>query len=72
MHDAAVAAGARSSFLIEEPMAGRSGPACAVMDAAGTMILDIGGGTTEVAVLALGGIVVSTRCARPATRWITR
>ena len=60
VHDAAVAAGARSSYLIEEPMAGAIGLGLPVMDAAGTMIVDIGGGTTEVAVLALGGIVVST------------
>ena len=60
VHDAAVAAGARSSYLIEEPMAGAIGAGLPVMDAAGTMIVDIGGGTTEIAVIALGGIVVST------------
>ena len=60
VHDAAVAAGARSSYLIEEPMAGAIGSGLPVMDAAGTMIVDIGGGTTEIAVIALGGIVVST------------
>ena len=60
VHDAAVAAGARSSYLIEEPMAGAIGSGLPVMDAAGTMIVDIGGATTEIAVIALGGIVVST------------
>ena len=60
VHDAAVAAGARSSYLIEEPMAAAIGSGLPVMNAAGTMIVDIGGGTTEVAVIALGGIVVST------------
>ena len=60
VHDAAVAAGARSSYLIEEPMACAIGAGLPVMDAAGTMVVDIGGGTTEVAVLALGGIVVAT------------
>lgn len=60
VHDAAVAAGARSSYLIEEPMAGAIGAGLPVMDAAGTMIVDSGGGTTEIAVIALGGIVVST------------
>ena len=60
VHDAAVAAGARSSYLIEEPMASAIGSSLPVMDPPGSMIVDIGGGTTEVAVIALGGIVVST------------
>ena len=60
VHDAAVAAGARSCFLIEEPMASAIGSKLPVMDPAGQMIIDIGGGTSEVAVIALGGIVVST------------
>ena len=58
VHDAAMAAGARASYLIEEPMAGSIGAGLPVMDASGSMIVDIGGGTTEVAVIALGGIVV--------------
>ena len=60
VHDAAVAAGARSCFLIEEPMASAIGSKLPVMNPAGQMIIDIGGGTAEVAVIALGGIVVST------------
>lgn len=60
VHDAAIAAGARSAYLIEEPMAAAIGAGLPVMSAAGSMIVDIGGGTTEVAVIALGGIVVST------------
>ena len=60
VHDAAIAAGARAAYLIEEPMAAAIGAQLPVMDAAGSMIVDIGGGTTEVAVIALGGIVVST------------
>ena len=60
VHDASMAAGARSTYLIEEPMAAAIGARLPVMDAAGSMIVDIGGGTTEVAVIALGGIVVST------------
>jgi len=60
VHDAAIAAGARSCFLIEEPMASAIGSKLPVMNPAGQMIVDIGGGTTEVAVIALGGIVVST------------
>ncbi|MPZ99355.1 MAG: MreB/Mrl family cell shape determining protein [Dehalococcoidia bacterium] len=59
VHDAALAAGARSAFLIEEPMAAAIGAGLPVMNASGSMIVDIGGGTTEVAVLALGGIVRS-------------
>ncbi|MSQ42466.1 MAG: rod shape-determining protein [Dehalococcoidia bacterium] len=60
VNDAALAAGARAAYLIEEPMAAAIGARLPVMDPAGSMIVDIGGGTTEVAVIALGGIVVST------------
>ncbi len=59
VHDAAIAAGARAAYLIEEPMAAAIGSGLPVMDAAGSMCVDIGGGTTEVAVIALGGIVRS-------------
>jgi rod shape-determining protein MreB len=59
VHDAAMSAGARSCYLIEEPMAAAIGARLGVMDPSGSMIVDIGGGTTEVAVIALGGIVVS-------------
>jgi rod shape-determining protein MreB len=59
VHDAALAAGARSAYLIEEPMAAAIGSGLPVMSPAGSMIVDVGGGTTEVAVIALGGIVVS-------------
>ena len=59
VHDAALNAGAREAYLIEEPMAAAIGANCSVMDAHGSMIVDIGGGTTEVAVIALGGIVAS-------------
>jgi rod shape-determining protein MreB len=60
VHDAALNAGARSAFLVEEPMAAAIGSGLPVMEPNGCMIVDIGGGTTEVAVIALGGIVVST------------
>ena len=60
MHDATLAAGARAAYLIEEPMAAAIGARLPVMNASGSMIVDIGGGTTEVAVIALGGVVVST------------
>lgn len=60
VHDAALNAGARAAYLVEEPMAAAIGSGLPIMEASGTMIVDIGGGTTEVAVIALGGIVVST------------
>jgi rod shape-determining protein MreB and related proteins len=59
VHDAALNAGARAAYLIEEPMAAAIGAGLPIMEASGTMIVDIGGGTTEVAVLSLGGIVYS-------------
>jgi rod shape-determining protein MreB len=59
VHDAAINAGARVAYLIEEPMAAAIGAGLPVMDAGGCLIVDIGGGTTEVAVISLGGIVVS-------------
>ncbi|OGB87572.1 rod shape-determining protein [candidate division WOR-1 bacterium RIFCSPLOWO2_02_FULL_46_20] len=57
--DATMHAGAREAYLVEEPMAAAIGANLPVSEAQGSMIVDIGGGTTEVAVLALGGIVVS-------------
>jgi rod shape-determining protein MreB len=57
--DAATNAGARQTFLVEEPMAAAIGARLPVQDPAGNMIVDIGGGTTEVAVISLGGIVES-------------
>jgi rod shape-determining protein MreB len=59
VHDAARNAGAREAHLIEEPMAAAIGAGLPVTEATGSMIVDIGGGTTEVAVISLGGIVVS-------------
>jgi rod shape-determining protein MreB and related proteins len=58
VEEATFEAGARRVSLIEEPMAAAIGAGLPVAEARGTMIVDIGGGTTEVAVLALGGIVV--------------
>jgi len=60
VHDAILSAGARAAFLVEEPMAAAIGAGLPVMEPAGSMMVDIGGGTTEVAVISLGGIVVST------------
>ena len=57
--DAAIQAGAREAYLIEEPMAAAIGAGLPVQEATGSMVVDIGGGTCEVAVISLGGIVVS-------------
>lgn len=59
VEEAAMNAGARQAFLIEEPMAAAIGARLPIQDASGSMIVDIGGGTTEVAVISLGGIVIS-------------
>ena len=59
VYDAAISAGAREVFLIEEPMAAAIGAGLPVTEARGAMVVDIGGGTTEVGVFCLGGIVVS-------------
>ncbi len=57
--DAAVNAGAREAYTIEEPMAAAVGAGLPVTEPTGSMIVDIGGGTTEVAVISLGGIVIN-------------
>jgi len=59
VYDAAMAAGARQTFLIEEPTAAALGAGLPIGEVHGSMIVDIGGGTTEVAVFSMGGIVVS-------------
>ncbi len=59
VEDATKNAGARAVYLIEEPMAAAIGIRLPVQEATGNMIVDIGGGTTEVAIISLGGIVVS-------------
>lgn len=59
IRDAGIAAGAKDVFLIEEPMAAAIGSGIAVERPVGSMIVDIGGGVTEIAVISLGGIVVS-------------
>ena len=59
VEEAAIHAGARDAFLIEEPMAAAIGAGLPVHEATGSMIVDIGGGTTEVAIISLGGIVTS-------------
>lgn len=57
IHESAESAGARRVYLIEEPMAAAIGAGLPVTEPTGSMVVDIGGGTTEVAVLSLGGIV---------------
>jgi rod shape-determining protein MreB and related proteins len=57
--EATLQAGARLAYLIEEPMAAAIGAGLPIQEATGNMVVDIGGGTTEVAVISLGGIVVS-------------
>lgn len=59
VQDATLNAGARQAFLIEEPMAAAIGSRLPVQDSSGSFIVDIGGGTSEIAVISLGGIVVS-------------
>lgn len=59
VQDASINAGASQAFLIEEPMAAAIGCRLPVQDPAGSMIVDIGGGTAEIAVISLGGIVIS-------------
>src|SRR5436309_15502257 len=59
IQESALSAGARRVFLIEEPMAAAIGAGLPVSEPTGSMVLDIGGGTSEVAVISLGGIVVS-------------
>jgi rod shape-determining protein MreB len=57
--ESSIDAGAREVYLVEEPMAAAIGAGLPVQDAVGSMVVDIGGGTTEVAVISLGGIVHS-------------
>lgn len=58
VRDAAMQAGARKVFLVEEPMAAAIGAGLPVRDPEGSLIVDIGGGTTEIAIISLGGVVV--------------
>jgi rod shape-determining protein MreB len=59
VYDAVMASGARSAFLIEEPIAAALGAGLPLADIKGSMVVDIGGGTTEVAVMSLSGVVAS-------------
>jgi rod shape-determining protein MreB len=57
--EAAMQAGAKRTYLIEEPMAAAIGAGLSITEASGNMVVDIGGGTTDIAIISLGGIVVS-------------
>ncbi|XOU95081.1 MAG: rod shape-determining protein [Candidatus Kerfeldbacteria bacterium] len=57
VEDACLSAGAREVFLIEEPMAAAIGARMPIQEATGSMVVDIGGGTTEIAVISLGGVI---------------
>ena len=59
VEEGAINAGAREVYLIEEPIAAAIGARLPIQDASGSMVVDIGGGTTEVAVISLGGVVAS-------------
>ena len=59
VYDAAMSAGARETYLIEEPVAAALGAGLPISEIRGSMIVDVGGGTSEVAILSMGGIVVS-------------
>jgi rod shape-determining protein MreB len=59
VRDAALHAGARRVYLIREPLAAAIGARVPVADPSGNMVIDIGGGTTEIAVISLNGIVVA-------------
>ena len=79
VYETALSAGARKVFLIEEPVAASLGAGLPIDDPAGSMVVDIGGGTTDIAVLSLGGVVQarSLRCAGNAmddaiTRYVRR
>jgi len=59
VYDASMSAGARDTYLIEEPIAAALGAGLPITDVRGSMVVDIGGGTTEVAVISMGRVVVS-------------
>lgn len=59
VQEASIAAGAREAYLVEEPMAAAIGAGLPIHEPRGQMVIDIGGGTTEIAVLSLGGIVLN-------------
>ncbi len=69
--DATLDGGAREAYVVEEPVAAALGVGLPIEEPRGNMILDVGGGTSEVAVLSLSGVVVSNSLRVAGTRWIT-
>lgn len=59
VYDASMSAGARETYMIEEPVAAALGAGMPISEISGTMIIDIGGGTSEVAIMSMGGVVIS-------------
>ena len=73
VRESAESAGAREVFFIEEPMAAAIGAGLPVTEPRGNMVVDIGGGTTEVAVISLGGIVqIPFLSGSQVTKWMRR
>ncbi len=72
VRESALSASAREVYLIEEPMAAAIGAGLPITEPSGNMIIDIGGGTTEVAIISLSGIVYANSVGSAATRWTTR
>ena len=72
VRESAKSAGAREVYLIEEPMAAAIGAGLPVTEPTGNMIVDIGGGTTEVAVISLAGVVFMRSVRVGATKWMRR
>ena len=69
VEDATLSAGARKVYLIEEPMAAAIGARLPIQEASGNIIVDIGGGTTEIAVISLGGVVTSRSLRTAGNDW---
>lgn len=67
--ESAQSAGAREVYLIEEPMAAAIGADLPIQEPTSIMVVDIGGGTTEVGVISLSGLCTRALCAWAATRW---
>jgi len=70
VEEAAINAGAREVFLIEEPLAAAIGARLPIQEAAGNIIFDIGGGTTEVAVISLGGLLLHVQLGSQVMKWM--
>jgi len=68
--EAAIRAGAKNAYVVKEPILAAIGAGIPIQEARGHMVVDIGGGTTDVAVISLGGIVSSTSSNAPAIRWM--